>query len=221
MRKIPFLIFFTATLLSLSAISLNSNSIEIKPAIIKKVYPPFNLDNLKVTSYFSYLEMNEKWYWKIPERYRDFAAKNSYEAGQLPLWALYVMIEWESGWQPKAHHNNIDPVTGEIWSVDRGIGQICNAYQKGYVHDFYKGDPKKFDVWNWRDNLQTSIYHLANLRKTFDGNWYKAFEAYNGGIIMILKNTVKPEVKKYAIRLLKMANKTEYIPIEQKKKIKK
>ncbi len=171
-------------------------------------------------TFYGYLEKDDnlKFYFKIPEKYRDYAATQCYEAGQLPLWALYVMIDLESGWNPKARHANkaYDPAKDiwYVWSVDRGIGQICSAYQAAFVHDFYKGDPKKFNVWNWQDNLQVSIYHLADLRKTFNGNWYKAFAAYNGGKIMVITKKIIPNVDLYATILLKRGGHPEYIPVK-------
>jgi hypothetical protein len=229
--KLLFCLFFGFTLFIFAPVTISPSVQAIAPPIafqhesIISIVSKNITDTVKRTErpilLWIYINQNLDYFSKIPDKYRDFVINTAYDANKLPLWAICETFGWESGWNPKAFHKNIDPDTGKVWSIDRGIGQICSAYQDQFVKQFYKGDPKKFNVWNPYDNLQVSIYHLADLLKTFDGDWYKALAAYNGGMTMVHLNQIKPVVRKYSIRLLTKAGKFEYIPVVLVKKAKK
>ena len=223
--KVIFIIFFVFIFFvlpcgifgggTIEIVSSNSPStIKIKPRVpfVEVMGKGFKID--RAYQLWIYLNSGDNWeyYQKIPDKYKTFVINTAFDCDKLPLWAIQETFGWESGWNPKAYNINRDPVTKKIISIDRGIGQINSKFEKEFVRKFYKGDPKKFDVWNAYDNIQVSIYHLNDLRKTFKGNWYKVLCAYNGGSNRVYHDTIKDKVKRYAKRILTKANKKGYIP---------
>ena len=136
----------------------------------------------------------------IPKEYQNFVYQGCLSRG-IPLTYYYRMIKIESSWYYKAVGENYR--NGVVVSYDRGLGQINSKCQDELVRLFFRPEfpGEKFNVFNWRHNLQVSMNYIQDLYKTM-GTWPRAFAAYNCGATAVKRGKIPEITKKYVSRII-------------------
>jgi hypothetical protein len=93
---------------------------------------------------------------------------------------------------------------------ERGLTQVLKktALKPGYKvkpMDWSKG----YDI---DENLRFGAEYLAAMLKNFDGDYYKALQAYNGGVGNVNRGTVTDAAKKYANDIISKAVPKDFLP---------
>jgi membrane-bound lytic murein transglycosylase MltF len=93
---------------------------------------------------------------------------------------------------------------------EKGLTQVLKktALKPGYKvkpMDWSKG----YDI---DENLRFGAEYLAAMLKNFDGDYYKALQAYNGGVGNVNKGTVSGAAKKYADDIISKAVPKDFLP---------
>jgi len=91
----------------------------------------------------------------------------------VPVYYMSRLIQFESGWNPKATHKNPNG------TIDRGIGMLNSVGMADLARWHNNGVP--FDPFDWEINLKVSVKHLRFLYNE-TGSWWSAIAAYNCGL---------------------------------------
>jgi len=117
----------------------------------------------------------------IPAQAQQTAVPKVYATELIRLCKIYglspytvaKLIEWESAWNPDAV--NVNP----NGTLDIGIMQLNSAYIDEFTWKYHGGVP--FDPYDWRENMEIGIKHLAILKKHTGTQWGMV-ASYNMGL---------------------------------------
>jgi soluble lytic murein transglycosylase-like protein len=85
---------------------------------------------------------------------------------------VFALILQESGANPKAYNENINKITGEVVSIDRGVFQLNS---KSYPN------LTEADFFHIETNVKYGVAHLRGELEYWNGNIRKALWTYNAG----------------------------------------
>lgn len=139
-----------------------------------------------------------QWYRKMPSEYRDYIIELN-KSLEIPPALIYYLIKWESGWHKTATGYNMNGTS------DLGLMQLNSRYVHAFVEAHFTGDPKNFDPYNGKHNLEVGLKHLEYLHD-YLGDWKSAAQAYNAGKGRIKRGYVPEFAQHYASMTYEKAN---------------
>ena len=165
-------------------------------AIVFNTILSFTISQINYINYkFKMANQMERMIQNIPKKYREYTM-DLCDKYNIPIYIVSRVINIESQWNPNAisrYNRN--------GTRDYGLGQLNSRYIGSFVKWFYKGK-EKFNVFNWKHNLQVAIGFLASLNKSFYGNWHNTVCAYNAGPNAVRYGRVPASTFAYAKKIL-------------------
>ena len=112
----------------------------------------------------------------IPLEYQLAMATYARETG-VPLRFMTRLIEWESGWNPRAHNHNRKSKYHPA-SVDRGLLMLNSIYLDDFA--FRYNDCVKIDPTDGNTSIRVGFRKMAGLLKRTHGDMRQALILWNG-----------------------------------------